>query len=305
MPLEKVHFHEVGAIDSIVDIVGAAVGFDLLGAERVVCSRVPTGHGSIRIAHGVCSVPAPATAELLKGVPLVDVPVDAELTTPTGAAILKAIVDSYGRRPDMTIERIGYGAGTRDLHDRPNMLRIFVGTADVSTESDVVCLLETNLDDVSPEVIGFAKQQLLAAGALDVYSTPIQMKKDRPGTLLSVLCHPADRDRLETVVFAETATFGIRRSMLERTKRLRQEHTVQTPWGPVRGKLGWRSSGEKTFSPEFEDCARAARERGVPLREVYRAAEAAYFADRAPAVSEPLPAHDHGHSHDHGHDHGH
>jgi uncharacterized protein (TIGR00299 family) protein len=289
-----------------VDIVGAAVGFDLLGAERVVCSRVPTGHGSIRIAHGVCSVPAPATAELLKGVPLVDVPVDAELTTPTGAAILKVVVDSYGRRPEMTIERIGYGAGTRDLHDRPNLLRIFVGTADVSAETDVVCLLETNLDDVSPEVLGFAKQQLLAAGALDVYSTPIQMKKDRPGTLLSVLCAPADRERLEAIIFAETATFGIRRSMLERTKRLRQEHTVQTPWGPVRGKLGWRSSGDKTFSPEFEDCARVARERGVPLRDVYRAAEAAYLAERAPPVPElPAAAHDHGHSHDHGHDHSH
>lgn len=305
--LDRIHFHEVGAIDSIVDIVGAAVGFDVLAADQIVASRVPTGRGQVSIAHGICTVPTPGTAELLKGIPLVDVPIDAELTTPTGAAILKTMVDRFGPLPDMSVQSIGYGAGTKDFPQRANLLRLFVGTAEASAESDYVTLLETNLDDVSPEIVGYAKRRLLEAGALDVFSAAIQMKKDRPGTLLTVIARPAEVAKLEGILFDETATFGIRKSVMERSKRSRREQTVSTPWGPVRGKLGWRSGQTPVFTPEFEDCARLAAASGVPLREVYRAAEAACDLSKVSADGEPATqtAHHHDHGHDHSHDHSH
>jgi uncharacterized protein (TIGR00299 family) protein len=288
--------------------VGAAVGFDVLGADLIVSSRVPTGRGQVRIDHGICTVPTPGTAELLKGIPLVDVPIDAELTTPTGAAILKTVVDRFGPLPEMSIQSIGYGAGTKDFPQRANLLRLFVGTAEARADSDYVTLLETNLDDVSAEVIGYAKRRLLEAGALDVFSTAIQMKKDRPGTLVSVLSRMNDVEKLESILFDETGTFGIRKSVVERSKRSRREHTVQTAWGPVRGKLGWRQGEECLFTPEFEDCARLAAEKGVPLREIYRAAEGAFQPSAVVPASEDTPTHqhDHGsHSHDHAHDHSH
>jgi uncharacterized protein (TIGR00299 family) protein len=268
----------------------------------------------VHIDHGICTVPTPGTAELLKGVPLVDVPVEAELTTPTGAAILKTMVDRFVPLPAMTIERIGYGAGTRDLPGRANVLRMFVGAAAESTESDHVVVLETNLDDVSGEIVGYTKERLLVAGALDVYTVAIHMKKNRPGVVLSVICRPADVEPLEAILFAETGTLGIRRHRAERTKQARREHVVDTAWGPVRGKLGWRGAGRPAFSPEFDECARIAAGNGVPLREVYRAAEAAFdpksVATSAshPAASPPKPHshdHDHGHVHDHGHHHDH
>ncbi len=308
--VEQVHFHEVGAIDSIVDITAAAIGFDLLGADRVTCSRIPTGRGQVNIAHGVCTIPPPATAELLKGIPLWDVPVDAELTTPTGAAIVKTVVDSFGDLPAMTIDQVGYGAGTMNFRDRANVLRIFVGTAVAATGTDQVLLLETNLDDVSGEIIGHTTRHLLEAGALDVFSTAIHMKKNRPATTLSVICRPADRERLEAIVFDETATLGIRRHVLERSVRHREEIEVQTPWGIVRGKRGWRDGGIATFSPEFDDCAKVASENHVPLRQVYRAAESAYQQiANSGTISDPSTAgaghdHDHSHPHDHSHDHG-
>jgi uncharacterized protein (TIGR00299 family) protein len=306
--IDRIHFHEVGAIDSIVDIIGAAVGFDVLGADQVIASRVPTGRGQVRIDHGICTVPTPGTAELLKGIPLVDVPIDAELTTPTGAAILKTVVDRFGPLPEMAIQSIGYGAGTKDFPERANLLRLFVGTAEPRPESDYVTLLETNLDDVSAEIIGFAKRRLLEAGALDVLSSPIQMKKDRPGTLVSVLSRMGDVEKLESILFDETGTFGIRKMVVERSKRSRRDHTVQTAWGPVRGKLGWRQGEECLFTPEFEDCAQLATKHGVPLREIYRAAESA-FQPSAVAAAPPQPhshRHDHdSHAHDHGHDHSH
>lgn len=300
--IEKVHFHEVGAIDSIVDIVGAAIGFDLLGAEQIIASRIPTGRGQIHIDHGICTVPAPGTAELLKGIPLVDVPVDAELTTPTGAAILKTIAARFGPLPEMTVESIGYGAGTKDFESRANLLRLFVGTVTASPETDRVSLLETNLDDVSGEIIGHTKQKLMSAGALDVYSTPIQMKKDRPGVVLNVLCQPADVQTMASILFDETSTFGIRQFLVERLKRSRREHTVNTAWGPVQGKLGWHDGSRKVFVPEFEDCARVAAEQNVPLREVYRAAESVFDESELPAEPEQdVPSHDHDHDHDHDH----
>jgi uncharacterized protein (TIGR00299 family) protein len=276
MPLEKVHFHEVGALDSIADIAGAAIGLDLLGAERITSRPVPTGSGMVKCAHGLMPIPAPATAELLKGVPLAASSIKAELTTPTGAAILTTIVQEWVDQPAMTLDRIGHGAGRRDFPDQPNILRLFVGTAAAPAESDQVWMLETNLDDLPAEVIGYCYDRLLAAGALDVFSTPIFMKKNRPGVLLSVLAPEANREKLEGILFQETATFGIRRYPVSRHKLARRPCTVETPWGPVQGKLGWMDGRPAIFSPEYEDCARVARERGLALREIYAGAARAY-----------------------------
>jgi uncharacterized protein (TIGR00299 family) protein len=278
MALEKVHFHEVGALDSIADIVGVAIGLDLLGAERITSRSVPTGSGMVKCAHGLMPVPAPGTAELLRGAPLAASSVKAELTTPTGAAILTTVVQEWIEQPLMTVERIGHGAGQRDFLEQPNLLRLFVGqvkeTAD-SPERDQVWMLETNLDDVPAEVVGYCFDQLFAAGALDVFSTPIQMKKNRPGVLLSVLAPEAMLSVLEAILFRETETFGIRRYPVQRQKLEREIVTVQTLWGPIRGKRGWRKDGPSVFTPEYEDCARVARQHGVPLRAVYEAVRCA------------------------------
>ena len=311
--IDKVHFHEVGAIDSIVDIVGAAIGFDLLGVDEIVASPVPTGRGRIEIAHGVCPIPAPATAELLKGIPLVDLAVEAELTTPTGAAILKALVTRFSALPEMTVESIGYGAGSRDLADRANILRLFVGESAALPESDEVVQLETNLDDVTPEVIAYTKQKLFDAGAVDVFTTPIQMKKNRPGVLLAVLCRPADLQVMENIIFTETFTFGIRRQLMQRSKRARQSCVIETPFGLLQGKLGWRHGERPLFTPEFDACAKMATERKVPIREIYRVAEQCFAEQIEKAFDQHEHDHDGGHDHDHdsehdhdcGHDHDH
>lgn len=300
--VDEVHFHEVGGIDSIVDITAAAIAFDLLQPDEIVCSPIPTGHGFVRIAHGQCAIPTPGTAELLRGVPLAAANIEAELTTPTGAAIVKTVVDRFSIGiPEMTVGSIGYGAGSRILTERANMLRVFVGTAPADGETDEVTLLETNLDDVSPEVIGYAKQRLFAAGALDVFSTAIQMKKDRPGTLLSVLCRPEVAAKLESLLFTETETFGVRRQTLRRSKRARTELTVETEFGPVKGKLGWRHGEPAVFTPEFDSCAEIAAAQRIPLKDVYRAAEVAFLMQSA----EEFAAHDHDHRHDHGQEHDH
>ncbi len=271
MPLERVHFHEVGALDSIADIVGAAVGLDLLRVEQFTSSPVPTGIGTVKAAHGVMPVPTPGTLELLKGVPLAVSKVEFELTTPTGAAILTSVVTEYTTSPAMTIERVGHGAGTKDFLDRPNILRLMVGTSEKpGVEIDTVIVLETNLDDVTPEILGFCTERLFAAGALDVFVVPGLMKKGRPGFMVSVISEPARAADLEAVLFRETATFGIRRHTAERSKLGRGAITVETPWGPVKAKRGWRS-GFEIITPEYEDCARVAREYGVPLRDVYAA----------------------------------
>jgi uncharacterized protein (TIGR00299 family) protein len=276
MPLEKVHFHEVGALDSIADIAGAAIGLDLLGVERFTSRPVPTGSGMVKCAHGLMPVPAPGTAELLKGVPLAPSTVKAELTTPTGAAILTTVVQEWVEQPVMTVERIGHGAGRREFVEQPNLLRLFVGTASAPAERDQVWVLETNLDDLPAEVVGYCYDLLLAAGALDVFSTPIFMKKNRPGVLLSVLALEAALPALEEILFRETTTFGVRRYPVSRHKLNRKPVTVSTPWGPVQGKLGWREGRSPVFSPEYEDCARVARQHGVALREVYAQAQRAY-----------------------------
>ena len=283
--IRQVHFHEVGAVDSIADIVASAVGWDLLGVERIYCSPVPTGRGFIEIAHGRCSVPAPATAELLQGVPIAESQVELELTTPTGAAILATLVDGFGPLPPMKIGRIGYGAGGRDLPSQPNILRLFVGEAVErveSVDSDQVWVVETNLDDVSGELIGYCTTKLLEQGALDVYTTAIQMKKNRPGITLTALCQAADLEKIEAVMFCETGTLGIRRWPAERHKQERRSHTVETPWGPIEGKLGWIADRAPNFTPEFEACRKVAEERQVPLKDVYDAARRAYDAATRP-----------------------
>jgi pyridinium-3,5-bisthiocarboxylic acid mononucleotide nickel chelatase len=274
--IRKVHFHEVGAVDSIADIVGAAIGWDLLGVDRIVCSPVPTGRGTVSIAHGLFSIPAPATAELLTGIPLAESHVQAELTTPTGAAIVATLVDGFGPVPAMKIERIGYGAGTRDLAEQANLLRLFVGEAVESLAADQAWVVETNLDDVSGEVIGYATNKLWETGALDVYTTPIQMKKNRPGITLTVLCQAAQIERVEKILFRETGTLGVRRWPVSRHKLERKPHRVETEHGPIDGKLGWIAGQEPSFSPEFESCSRIASERGLPLKEVYEAAQKAF-----------------------------
>jgi uncharacterized protein (TIGR00299 family) protein len=285
MPLEKVHFHEVGALDSIADIAGAAIGLDLLGVDRFTSRSVPTGGGTVKCAHGLMPVPAPGTAELLKGVPLASSPIQSELTTPTGAAILTTVVQEWVEQPAMTVERIGHGAGRKEFIEQPNILRLFVGEASGERkspgESDTVWVLETNLDDLPAEVIGYCYERLLAAGALDVYSTSIQMKKNRPGVLLSVLAPAEKLGELEDILFRETATFGIRRYPVQRHKLQRQPCEVTTPWGAVQGKLGWRDGRPPVFTPEYEDCARIARQHGVALREVYVQAQQAYERDAA------------------------
>jgi uncharacterized protein (DUF111 family) len=232
-------------------------------------------------------VPTPGTAALLVGVPLRPSSIKAELTTPTGAAILTTVVQEWTDAPALTIERIGHGAGTKDFLEQPNILRVFVGEAHgvpahglppVGLQADSVWLLETNLDDVPGEVIGYCFERLLAAGALDVFTTPIQMKKQRPGVTLSVLV-PADKvSAIEEILFHETGTLGIRRQPVERHKLHREECVVETPWGPVHGKLGWREGELPSFSPEYEDCARIARAEKVALREVYAAVSRAYRA---------------------------
>jgi uncharacterized protein (TIGR00299 family) protein len=289
--IKKVHFHEVGAVDSIVDIVGSAVGLDLLGVERFEASPLPTGRGWVRAAHGKMSLPAPGTAELLKGVPLADSDVEMELTTPTGAAIVTTVAERFGPLPAMTIESIGLGAGTRDLPDQGNILRLFVGTIALPAESDRVWVLETNLDDLPGEVVGYATAQVMAAGALDAFVTPIQMKKNRPGVMVTVLCGEDQIVAIEEILFRETTTLGVRRYPVSRHKLKRQATEVETPFGTIRGKLGWLDGRPPTFSPEHDDCARVAAERGVALRDVYNAAHAAYLAGGSPRPAEAEAAH--------------
>jgi hypothetical protein len=285
---DKVHFHEVGAVDSIADIVGTAIGWDLLGVERSVCSPVPTGQGFVEIAHGRCAIPCPGTAELLRGVPLAELAVEGELTTPTGAAIVATLADSFGPLPAMTIEKIGYGAGQRD-YGHANLFRLLIGevasgeaasAAGAATgtrpHTESIVLLETNLDNATGETIGHCAELLREAGALDVTLAAIQMKKGRPGVLLSVQARPTDADAFQAIVFQETGTLGVRRSVVERTTLVRLPHEVDTPWGSVKGKIAYLPDGTARFAPEYEACHKLAARHGVGLAEVVEAARAAH-----------------------------
>ena len=277
--VEEVHFHEVGAADSIADVVGTAVGLDLLGVDSLRASPVPTGFGKVKIGHGTCGIPAPATAELLSGIPLAESSVRAELTTPTGAAILATLADAFGPLPAMKIERIGCGAGEKDLEDQPNILRLLLGEAAEAGDSaadEELCMLETNLDDISGELVGYCTTRLWELGALDVFTTAIGMKKNRPGVKLSVLCRTAEIEPIEAVLFTETTTLGVRRYTVRRHVLSRQPHTVETPWGPVEGKVGWLRTGSWRFAPEYESCRQVAAAHNVPLRAVYEAAQKAF-----------------------------
>ena len=275
--IQKVHFHEVGAVDSIADIVGAAIGWDLLGVEKIVCSPVPTGTGFIQIAHGRCAIPAPATAELLTGVPLAGFAPEGELTTPTGAAIVATLVNEFGPLPAMTIETIGYGAGQKDF-DHPNLLRLLVGhtSNDQAPLTDTIVLLETNLDDATGEAIGDCAQRLWDAGALDVSLTPIQMKKGRPGVLLSVQASPDQADQLAALILGHTTALGLRRQTVQRLVLPRRSVEVDTEFGVVSGIVATLPDGRQRFNPEYEDCRAAAAAQEVTLAEVSLAAAVAF-----------------------------
>jgi hypothetical protein len=279
---KDIHFHEVGAIDSIVDIVSAAIGLDALGIEKVYCSTLAVGGGCVKMAHGTLPVPAPATAELLKGVPTVGGPVEKELLTPTGAAILTTVAESFGTLPEMKIETIGYGAGTMDCVQFPNVVRLILG--EVSDKSaataDSVCLLETNIDDVSGEVVASAMDKLFGAGALDVFTTAITMKQNRPATKLSVICEIKDTGRIEQIIFESGLTFGIRKQILQRSKLAREFVTVATQFGDISIKVGKFDGRVVNAKPEFADCARAAEKHSIPVQRVRDAAIRAYSEKR-------------------------
>ena len=275
--LEKVHFHEVGAVDSIADICGVAVGMDLLGADRIECSPIPTGTGFIEIAHGRVSVPAPATADLLTNIPLSHSDVTAELTTPTGAAIVATVVDRFGSIPEMKISQIGYGAGDRQLESQANVLRLIVGEAhELEASSDEVWVLETNLDDCSAEWLGYCLTQLWELPVLDAYTTGILMKKNRPATKLTVLAHKPHIAQIEELIFRETTTIGIRKWPVQRTKLERSAASVETRWGSVTGQRIQRPGVGTTFAPEFESCRQVAEANKIPLSTVYDAARHAF-----------------------------
>ncbi|MBD2022678.1 nickel pincer cofactor biosynthesis protein LarC [Leptolyngbya sp. FACHB-36] len=286
IPPEQVHFHEVGATDAIVDIVGTCLGLDWLDIEAIYCSALPTGGGTIRAAHGRLPVPAPAVLKLweLRQVPIYSNGIERELVTPTGAAIVTALAEQFGPPPTMTLHRVGLGAGTLEL-PLPNILRLWIGETErkeVSREKarsedggkETISLLETQIDDVSPQAIGYVFEALFAAGALDVFTQAIGMKKCRPGTLLSVVCRPDEAAACEAVLFRETTTLGIRRSLQQRSTLHREIQTIATPYGAVRVKVAWQPHSDQptNVQPEYEDCAQIARQQNLPWREVHRSA---------------------------------
>lgn len=271
--IEKVHFHEVGAADSIADIVGACLGFELLGVDEIHCSAINVGSGTVNTEHGVLPVPAPATAALLEGKPVYARGPELELTTPTGAAVAVALASGFGPMPPMRLRASGFGAGYNDFKEHANVLRVLIGEALGASESTTVSVLEANVDDSTPELLGFAMERLLEAGALDVTFSPLYMKKCRPATQVTVIARPEQRDDLAQVLFAETTTLGLRLYDAERRVQARSSVEVETPYGPVRIKV----SGEGNFAPEYDDCRRAAIERGVSLKEVLAQANLAYL----------------------------
>jgi len=275
-PPEAVHFHEVGAVDSIVDIVGICLALDQLGFDGFACSAANVGSGTVRCAHGVLPVPAPATAELLRGFPVYSAHFAGELVTPTGAAVLRTLVPEPGRLPAGTLLRTGWGAGGREHPDGPNALRLLViEPADAGAADTEVAVLECNLDDMLPELVGELADALRAAGALDVFLTPVQMKKSRPGTLLTLLCRPADAPQFAEELLARSTTFGVRTHRCTREVLDRRNLPVNTPYGPVSVKAGLRRGRLLKATPEFEDCRRLAAAAGVPVAVVYQAAAAA------------------------------
>jgi uncharacterized protein (TIGR00299 family) protein len=281
VPVESIHFHEVGAADAIVDIVCGAVGVEALGVDEIVCSPLNVGGGTVKCAHGTFPVPAPATVELLKGVPVYSSGIEAELVTPTGAAIARTLATRFSAFPEMKIEKSGYGAGSRDFPGHPNVLRLVIGEAlpllAGKTKSETVSVLEANLDDLNPQVFGYVMDRLLEEGALDVFGMPVQMKKNRPGTLLTVLCKPEDTEKLAQLIFSETTTLGVRRREESRQTLARRWENVRTEWGEVRIKIASMNGTVTNYAPEYEDCRRIAAEHHVPLKTVMQEAARAYI----------------------------
>lgn len=277
VPLDQIHLHEVGALDSIIDIVGIVHGMDWLGADRIVASPLNVGSGTVTCAHGTFPVPAPATARLLQGVPVYAGAVAAELVTPTGALIVTEYADAFGRLPIMRIASIGYGAGNRDFPGNPNVLRILVGDADTSVAADRVTVLECEIDDMNPQLFGPLMERLLHAGALDVFYGSVQMKKNRPGTLVTVIARPEQREALSGLLFAETTTIGVRYHEMERDCLAREVRSLATPVGPIRFKIASRAGRVLNASPEFEDCAKAAAEHGLAIKDVQAIATKAWL----------------------------
>jgi uncharacterized protein (TIGR00299 family) protein len=281
MPLDRIHLHEVGALDSIIDIVGGVFALEWFGADRIVASALNLGSGTVRCAHGVFPVPAPATARLAQGVPVYQAGPAVELTTPTGALLVTAFADAFGPMPPMRVERIGYGAGTRDFPDRPNVVRILVGESDAAAPDrarrERVTLLTFEIDDMNPQIYGVLLDALLAAGALDVYYTAVQMKKNRPGTLVTVVAPPERRAALCGLVFRETTTLGVRYHDVEREVLAREIVEVGTPWGPVPVKVARLGDAVANAAPEFDACAALAGAHGVPVKDVQAAAMKAWL----------------------------
>jgi uncharacterized protein (TIGR00299 family) protein len=279
VPLERIHFHEVGAVDAIVDIVGACIGFHALGIETFACSALNVGGGTAKMAHGVLPVPAPATANLLQGKPTYSNGVQKELVTPTGAAIVATICDSFGPQPPMSVTAIGYGAGTFDLEGQPNVVRIMIGEAaekNLVGFDEEIAVIEANLDDMNPQIYGYFQEKALSAGALDVYTTPVQMKKNRPGTLLTVLCKPQETNTLMSLIFAETTTIGARTYRAQRRTLPREFVSVATNYGDVRIKISRVNGRILHVAPEYDDCRKLAVEQNVPLQRVISEALRAY-----------------------------
>lgn len=274
VPLEQIHFHEVGAVDSIVDIVGACIAVEALGADEIQASPPRLGSGFVETAHGKFPVPAPATLELLKGIPVQSSSEPVELVTPTGAALLAEFCTRYGPMPAMSIERIGYGAGSRDLDKAPNVLRAVLGEAasGARSDSDTVGVIETNIDDMNPQLFGDVTERLLAAGALDVFLTPVQMKKNRPGILLTVLCERNGVDALAELLLTHTTSFGVRVHEAQRRKLAREVVKVNTRFGEIEVKVGRLGSRIVARSPEFESCKQAAAKFNISVKEVYNEA---------------------------------
>jgi uncharacterized protein (TIGR00299 family) protein len=277
MPVDQVHLHEVGALDSIIDIVGAVFALEWFGADRIVCSPLNTGSGMVRCAHGHFPVPAPATARLIAGVPVYASGPEMELLTPTGALLTTGYAEAYGPLPAMTIDRIGYGAGDRNFRDFPNVLRVFVGTAAAAAATERVVMLECEIDDMNPQIYGVLMDRLLAAGALDVYYAPVQMKKNRPGTLVTIVAPPDLRQTLTQIIFRETTTLGLRYHEVFRECLARERVSVETPWGAVRIKVARQGDAIMNAAPEFDDCVRLATEHQRAVKEVQAAAMRAFW----------------------------
>jgi uncharacterized protein (TIGR00299 family) protein len=279
--IDKVHFHEVGAVDAMVDIICAAVGVEALAVDEIICSPLNMGGGTVKCAHGVLPVPAPATVELLKGAPVYSSGIQVELVTPTGAAIVKVLVKRFAPFPAMTIEKSGYGAGTRDLSGHANVLRLTIGESQAeyagNISSETISVLEANLDDLNPQVFGYVVDRLLAEGALDTFALPVQMKKNRPGMLLTVLSKPEDASRLTRIIFTETTTLGVRRREEQRQALARKWITVATRWGDVRLKIASMNGAVTNYAPEYEDCRKLAAEHHVPLKSVMQEAVQEYL----------------------------